>query len=108
MAGRLSFSFAKKTFNSSPVGNLAADSSNLLTKITQKADSVDETTLKRYGFTMSHNEFPNEYLFTRMGGWSVVFRSSIIRVNTKVHPSLKNVRCSHPFLLCFCFDRLRL
>ena len=91
MAGRLSFSFAKKTFNSSPVGNLAADSSNLLTKITQKADSVDETTLKRYGFTMSHNEFPNEFLFTRMGGWSVVFRSSIIRVKTKVHPSLKKM-----------------
>ena len=43
-------------------------------------NNIDESTLKQAGFNLSSNEMDDEYLFSRMGGFNVVFRSSIIRV----------------------------
>jgi len=43
-------------------------------------NNIDEGTLKEAGFNLSSNEMDDEYLFSRMGGWNVVFRSSIIRI----------------------------
>lgn len=43
-------------------------------------NNIDESTLKQAGFNLSSNEMDDEYLFSRMGGFNVVFRSSIIRI----------------------------
>lgn len=39
-----------------------------------------ERDLKKRGFLLANNELPDEYKFSRMGGWSVSVRSSIIRI----------------------------
>ena len=49
-------------------------------------NNIDESSLKRVGFNLSSNEVAEDYLFSRMGGWNVVFRSSIIRVRCFFHP----------------------
>lgn len=39
-----------------------------------------EEALERRGLTLASRQFLDDYLFTRMGGWNVALRSSVIRV----------------------------
>lgn len=43
-------------------------------------NNLGERDLKRAGLNFSSAEFPDDYMFSRMGGWNVTFRSSIIRI----------------------------
>jgi len=56
-----------------------------VTKGAANPNNIDESSLKRAGFNLSSNEVDDDYLFSRMGGWNVVFRSSIIRVRFSPH-----------------------
>lgn len=41
---------------------------------------LKEEDLRRVGIELSSLQLPNEYLFSRMGGWNVMFRASFIRI----------------------------
>ena len=51
-----------------------------LAKSTDGAAAITEDSLKTVGFEFSSNNLPDDYLFSRMGGWNVTFRASICRV----------------------------
>lgn len=42
--------------------------------------SVQEDDFAKAGLTFSSNERPDKYMFSRMGGWNVSFRASVIRI----------------------------
>lgn len=41
---------------------------------------LEEEDLRAVGVEFSSLQLPNEYLFSRMGGWNVMFRGSVVRV----------------------------
>jgi hypothetical protein len=41
---------------------------------------MQENDLKNVGFTFASKQFPDEYKWSRMGGWNVAFRASICRI----------------------------
>ena len=41
---------------------------------------IEEDDLAKAGLTLASREYPDEYAFSRMGGWNVAFRASVIRV----------------------------
>ena len=41
---------------------------------------LSQEDLGKFGIEFSSKQLPDEYLFSRMGGWGVTFRGSIIRV----------------------------
>ena len=42
--------------------------------------SVQEDDFAKAGLTFSSNQRPDKYMFSRMGGWNVSFRASVIRI----------------------------
>ena len=43
-------------------------------------NNVTEESLKAVGFEFASNALPDEYMFSRMGGWNVTVRASVIRI----------------------------
>ena len=43
-------------------------------------NEIREENLRAIGFEFASSQLPDEFLFSRMGGWNVTFRASVIRV----------------------------
>ena len=44
-------------------------------------NDITEDSLKSVGFNLASNQIDEQYQFSRMGGWNVTFRASIIRIS---------------------------
>jgi hypothetical protein len=73
--GRVKFTFSKNQLEGSePISDAPKSGSNLY------VSNLKETDLREVGFTFATQQFPNEYQWSRMGGWNVAFRASICRI----------------------------